>query len=112
MNGVISFDLKKAFNTIDYVVLFVKLSWYGVLENGLKWFTSYLTGGKQLFYVNGILSSFKCANCGVSQRSCLGPLLFLSYINKNKNATPSIFADDTEIMAVSDSFPQLKNLIE
>ena len=69
-------------------------------------------GGKQLFYVNGILSSFKCANYGVSQRSCLGPLLFLSYINKNKNATPSIFADDTEIMAVSDSFPQLKNLIE
>ena len=45
LNGVISFDLKKAFNTIDYVVLFVKLSWYDVLENGLKWFTSYLTAG-------------------------------------------------------------------
>ena len=29
-----------------------------------------------------------------------------------KNATPSIFADDTGLMAASESFPHLKNLIE
>ena len=38
------------------------------------------------------------------------------YINDlplvTKNATPSIFADDTGLMAASESFSHLKNLIE
>ena len=46
----------------------------------------------------------------------MGPLLFLIYINDLplviKNATPSIFADDKGLMAVSESFPHLKNLID
>ena len=53
LNGVIFFDLKKAFDTIDHDILLVKLSRYGVLENELKWFISYLSGRKQFCYVNG-----------------------------------------------------------
>ena len=99
VNEVIFFDLKKAFDT-----------------SAGKWFTSYLSGRKQFCYVNGIHSSFKSVNYGVPQGSCLGPLLFLTYINDLplviKNATPSIFADDTGLMAASESFPHLKNLIK
>ena len=116
LNGVIFFDLKKAFDTIDHDILLVKLSRYGVLENELKWFTSYLSERKQFCYVNGIHSLFTSIKYGVPQGSCLGPLLFLIYINDLplviKNATPSIFADDTGLTAASESFPHLKNLIE
>ena len=116
LNGVIFFDLKKTVDTIDHDILLVKLARYGVLENELKWFTSFLSERKQFCYVNGIHSSFKSINYGVSQGSCLGPLLFLIHINDLplviKNATPSIFADDTGLMAASESFPHLKNLIE
>ena len=58
LNGVIFFDLKKAFDTIDHDILLVKLSMYGVLENELKWFTSFLSVKKQFCYVNGIHSLF------------------------------------------------------
>ena len=116
LNGVIFFDLKKAFDTIDHDILLVKLSRYGVLENELKWFTSYLSERKQFSYVNGIHSLFTSVKYGVPQGSCLGLLLFLIYINDLplviKNATPSIFADDTGLTAASESFPHLKNLIE
>ena len=73
LNGVIFFDLKKAFDTIGHDILLVKLSRYGALENELKWFTSYLSERKQ-FYVNGLHSLFKSINYGVPQGSCLGPL--------------------------------------
>ena len=59
LNGVIFFDLKKAFDTTDHDILLVKLSRYGVLESELKWFTSYLSERKQFCYVNGIHSLFK-----------------------------------------------------
>ena len=116
LNGVIFFDLKKAFDTIDHDILLFKLSRYGVLENELKWFTSYLSERKQFCYVNGIHSLFKSINYGVPQGSRLGALLFLIYINDLplviKNTAPLIFADDTGLTAASESFPHLKNLIE
>ena len=116
MNGVKFFDLKKAFNTIDHDILLVKLSRYEVLENELKWFTSYLSERKQFCCVNGIHSLFTSIKYGVPKGSCLGPLLFLIYINDLllviKNATPSIFADNTGLTAASQNFPYLKNLIE
>ena len=69
LNGVIFFDLKKAFDTIDYDILLVKLSRYGVLENELKWFTSCLSQRKQFCYVKGIHSLFTSIKYGVPQGS-------------------------------------------
>ena len=54
---------------------------YGVSGNELAWFTSYLQDRRQLSKVNGVSSRIEKIHCGVPQGSCLGPLLFIVYIN-------------------------------
>ena len=113
-NGVVCFDIKKAFDTVYHDILLSKLRKYGVLRIEFKWFMSYLTDRKQSCTLNGENSSFKIVKCGIPQGSCLGPLLFLIYIKDLPSAlgraTPSMFADDTSMWVASDSVPELLHL--
>lgn len=65
----------------------------------LKWFQSYLTDRKYRTYVNGSLSDYGSTVFGVSQRSMLGPILFLIYTNdlpaSSLSSTPRLYADVT-----------------
>ena len=79
--GVVYFDLKKAFDTVDHSNLLSKLSRYRVSDIELKWFESYLSNRQQCCYLNRVRSKTREIKVGVSQGSCLGPLLFLIYIN-------------------------------
>ena len=74
-------DLKKAFDTVDHDVLLSKLSAYGVTDLAHGWFTSYLAGREQYCYVEGKSSNKRLVQCGIPQGSCLGPLLFIIYMN-------------------------------
>ena len=65
---------KKAFDTVDHDISLAKLRKYGVDNLEFAWFSSYLKG-------NGASSKTEDIKCGVPQGSCLGPLLFLIYIN-------------------------------
>ena len=93
--------MKKAFDTVDHAILIQKLSKYGIQGLELQWFKSYLSSRQQFTKVNGVESDIGSINCGVPQGSCLGPLLFLIYINDLsfalKNCKVTLYADDTSI---------------
>ena len=61
-----------------------------------------------------VLSKSRPISCGVPQGSTLGPLLFLLYVNDFPNCLehtfPGMYADDTQITAVSDTVQELENL--
>ena len=94
-------DLKKAFDTVDHRILLQKLYSYGIRGKAYDVISSYLSGRKQLMYVNGVLSNYTSINIGVPQGSVLGPLFFLMYVNDIRNIVPNesvrLFADDTNV---------------
>ena len=64
-------DLSKAFNTVDHNILIDKLNLYGIKNNSLKWFSSYLSNRKQFIQAGAIKTSNLNVICGVPQRISL-----------------------------------------
>ncbi len=73
-------DLKKAFDTIDYGLLMMKLERYGIRGKALAWIKSYLDDRHQFVQMNNVKSDLMKVTCAVPQGSVLGPKLFVLYI--------------------------------
>ena len=58
-SGVITLDLKKAFDTVNHILLLHKLEHYGIRVLGNKLLRSCLSNRIQAVSVNGKMSSFK-----------------------------------------------------
>ena len=46
LTAVCSLDIKKCFDTINHFILFKKMKFYGIHDENVKWFKSYLTDNK------------------------------------------------------------------
>ena len=64
LNGVVFIDLTKAFDTIDHKIILRKMSYLGVDQAAIKWFSSYLSGRTQRCSVNGKLSTARTQGRG------------------------------------------------
>ena len=108
-------DLKKAYDTVNHEILLAKLNLYSLDGKELNWFKSYLENRRQYCKVNGKVSKTEVVNCGVPQGSCLGPLLFLVYINDLPNclekSNVSMYADDTCLYYSFDSVDAINQAI-
>ena len=81
----------------------------------LRWIRGFLTDRKQAVVVGGNRSKYSPVTSGVPQRSVLGPVLFLMYINDIgllTNSTVKLFADDCLIYRVIKSASDVKILQE
>ena len=84
-------DLSKAFDTIAHEILICKMEHYGITNLELQWFRSDLSNRKQYVEFNNTQSATEIIKTGVPERSILGPLLFLIYINYLPMAKCNIF---------------------
>ena len=111
MNLAIFLDLRKAFDTVDHSILIKKLNSYGIVDRTGDWFESYLTNRTQFYTLNGNKSKQRKVTCGIPQGSCLGPLLFIIYLNDFENSLQysraSIYADDTNVTIASDDIQRM-----
>ena len=98
-------DLRKAFDTVNHVILVNKLHEFGLHGDTISWLSDYLTDRKQLCFANNVISETRDMVCGVPQGSILGPMLFLIYINDLENALDNcdikLYADDTVLYSTS-----------
>ena len=107
MSSTVLLDIKKAFDTIDHKILLTKMDHYGIRDEELGFFNSYLTDRQQCCSVNNFKSSFKNVKLGVPQGSNLGPLLFIMFMNDLpnclENAAITMYADDTSASTTIES---------
>ena len=106
-------DLQKAFDTVDQDILIQKLNHCCIRGVANNWFSSQLQNRSQYVSINGVNSNLEHIHCGVPQKSILGPLLFLIYINDLNCAIRYCsvhFADDINLLNYNNSVKEVNQV--
>jgi len=99
---VVYVDFSRAFDSVVHSKLLSKLHVMGISGSLLDWIGSFLTSRKQCTVVDHCTSKISDVNSGVIQGSCLGPILFLLFINDlvdviHSGVTSKMYADDLKL---------------
>ena len=110
---VISLDIPKAFDPAWHKGLLAKLPMFGLHNNLIKWFASFLSNRSIAIRIDGLLSEPHSINSGVPQGCVIWPVLFILFINDLLSSTSSSiysFADDTYLSSsFSSNSPNLSH---
>ena len=113
-SDMIFMDIAKAFDTVPYNRLKLKLEWYGVIGNILQGISSFLSDHYQKVVIENISTSVTSVTSSVPQGTVLGPILFHIYFNDIvdhiKHGTIRLFADDIVLYKQVLSLQDAKNL--
>ena len=114
-------DLSKAFDTLDHTILLQKLERYGIRGIALEWFWNYLKDRSLVAKITTgpnltVKSESYNITYSAAQGSCLGPLLFIIFMNDIHllpvYSSIILFADDTTIFNSHKSTKFLKYTLE
>ena len=121
-SACILLDLFKAFDMIEHQILLQKLELYGIRGNALAWFESYLTNHKlrvkcrTISNMKETMSEEYPVEYGTPQGSCLGPLIFLIFVNDLhlhlQHCKGVQFTDDTTLLFTHRNLNYLRFSIE
>ena len=101
-------DYRKAFDSVPHARLLSKVNALGIKGKVYEWIEAFLSERRQRVRVEGSLSGWERVTSGIPQGSCLGPTLFLIFIDDlpgTVDSPTSLFADDTKVYRQVDSEP-------
>lgn len=99
--GVVYMDFNTAFDKIRDGRLIQKIEAHRLHADLVDWLQNRVGYGRQVLVGGMVYSDWKSTISDVSQRSVLGPLLFVVHINdlySNVNGLNNILVDDTNIV--------------
>ena len=98
---MILIDLQKVFDTLDHDILLGKMKYLGFTSKTIDWFWFLLKKRNTVVNLEKTFFETGISNCGFSQGSILGPMLFLLYVDGMKttlkNCDLRLYANDTYI---------------
>ena len=113
---LITFDMKKAFDSLSHECLLNTLSEGNLPQNFILWTQSFLRSRKQNVILNGVLSSNTISvTSGVPQGSVLAPYLFACHMGSLKANLPDTrmikYADDVTLLCPFSSRDMIQTMI-
>ena len=90
--GLMLFDIKKAFETVNHSIPLNKIQHYGTRGTTLKLFDSFLADKDQCVNTHNVNSNKKPIQFGFPKGPVFSPLLLTLYVS---NGEPKLFVDDT-----------------
>ena len=101
--GSVFLNISKVFDKFWHEGIIFKLKRNDISSELLHILSDFLSNRKQRVVLNGQKSSWTNVHAGDPQRSILGPLLFLIYINDlsdNLSSKSKLFTNDTSLFSV------------